>query len=187
MVSYHENLIGILPKNFVQLINIPEYLITSDSTERLFLAIDDFNFAENGDLEFNKSDIIISQSNVDENWHFGYCIKDLTRTGIFPLTHVAEIYLETSSPQKSTNDETTSIKSNQSSKQILRQAISLYPFDSLMQPMNDADTYLKFEKGDYILVTGEFEDKNWLQGENLNGEKGMFPSNYIQFISSNIV
>ncbi len=129
---------------------------------------------------------MISQSNVDENWVFGFCIKNLSRTGIFPLTHVIQIYIDKPVKQQNmTKFETKRSLSvdpqSQSDKGLLRQAISIEPFDN---PDYSEQGFLKFSNGDYILVTGELDDKNWLVGENINGEKGIFPADYIQFISS---
>lgn len=130
-------------------------------------------------------DIMISQSIVDENWAFGYSIKDLSRTGIFPLTHVAQVYIDPpikSNVTKVDTKRSLSVPESQTQpKSFLRQAISVEAFDNA----DDSEQgFLKFSSGDYILVTGELEDKNWLVGENLNGERGIFPADYIQFIAS---
>jgi len=176
---------GILPKNFIRMVNIPEYLIDRNLKERTFIAIENFDFSETGDLEFKKDDIIISQNIVDENWHFGYCINDLARTGIFPLTHVAEIYLHSVSEEPQSKSPVKPAAFNKAVRRVLlRQAISLSSFEDCNSSQS-GQNYLRFNKGDYILVTGELEDPDWLQGENLSGEKGIFPAKHIQYISSN--
>lgn len=183
MANSTDSQTGILPKNFVSLVNIPDYLIDRRLNERLFLAIDQFDVSESGDLAFKKNDIILSQNQVDENWHFGYCINDLSRTGIFPLTHVMEICLQSAenshlnSPVANTQETFLSVK-----KSILRQAIALH--STVDDLVSSGEGYLRFNKGDYILVTGELEDPNWLQGENLHGERGIFQAQYVQYISS---
>lgn len=175
---------GILPKNFVTLINIPDYLIDSRLSERVFLAIDQFDMNESGDLALKTNDIIISQNQVDENWHFGYCISDLSRTGIFPLTHVVEIHLQSAVKSQLNSPAADPQQALAVKKSLLRQAVAL---NSTMDARQTNDeSLLRFNKGDYILVTAELQDPNWLQGENLRAEKGIFPAQYVQYISSKL-
>lgn len=173
---------GILPKNFVTLINIPAYLIDSRLSERVFLAIDQFDVSESGDLAFKTNDIIISQNQVDENWHFGCCISDLSRTGIFPLTHVVEIHLQFAEKSQLNSPVADPHQALAVKKSILRQAVALH--STIEDSQTNDEGFLRFNKGDYILVTAELQDPNWLQGENLRAEKGIFPAQYVQFISS---
>ncbi len=95
------SLIGILPKSFVQVLDIPQYL--ANEIFVIYLAVEDFDFYESGDLEIKKNEILVSQAEVDENWHFGYSIINPNRTGIFPKTHVKRIYLESKHYSNSSN------------------------------------------------------------------------------------
>jgi hypothetical protein len=45
---------GILPINFVRILNLPDELFENDSKFQLYLATDSFNFSQPGDLEFQK-------------------------------------------------------------------------------------------------------------------------------------
>jgi hypothetical protein len=86
------SLIGILPKSFVQILDIPWSLVNAVSG--LYLTIEDFDFYESGDLAIRKNEIIASESEVDENWLFGFSITNSSKTGIFPKTHVRRVYFE---------------------------------------------------------------------------------------------
>ena len=52
MVS-ESNLLGILPVNYLRYIDVDS---ESAATGKLYLAIEDFNLAENGDLDFHKGE-----------------------------------------------------------------------------------------------------------------------------------
>ena len=67
---------------------------------------------------------------------------------------------------------------------IFRQAKVIHAFD-YSNLVNEEHKYLKLNVGDYILVTCELKDPNWLQGEDSSGEKGIFPANYIEYIQGN--
>ena len=61
----------------------------------------------------------------------------------------------------------------------LKQAKVLYAFSR--ESGNEQAKYLKLNKGDYMLVTGNL-DENWVIGEDFKGEKGIYPANYIEYI-----
>ena len=111
--------------------------------------------------------MILAKEKLDDNWIYGHLLNDHSKKGITPLTHLTKVYLETNSIEESSN------------KVEVQQARVLYSFD------NDT-TYsgyncLKLNVGDYILIKGSL-DQNWLIGENINGDNGILPFNYIEYI-----
>jgi hypothetical protein len=136
---------------------------------------------------------------MDQNWLYGYCLNDPSKRGIFPVTHVSRVYLEDEleAPlsqfefNKTNNFQVVQIKQpNKSiveakasymnqSHLILRQAVVKNEF---LPPYDDQlNSYLKLDVGDYVLVTGVI-DENWLIGENIRGDKGLFPLSSIQYL-----
>jgi len=75
-------------------LDIPWSLVNAVSG--LYLTIEDFDFYESGDLAIRKNEIIASESEIDENWLFGFSITNSSKTGIFPKTHVRRVYFELS-------------------------------------------------------------------------------------------
>ena len=119
-------------------------------------------------------DLIVSQNIVDQNWLFGHILSNSDKKGIFPLTHVTQVYTYVHKDEE------------KPTQNIFRQAKAIHAFD-YTHLVNEEQKYLKLNVGDYILVTGELKDPNWLQGEDSSGEKGIFPANYIEYIQGNIL
>lgn len=62
MIGYNDNThVGILPKNFVRQVNIPDYLIGNSNIERIYLSIENFDFGEDGDLDFKKGLLFVKK------------------------------------------------------------------------------------------------------------------------------
>ncbi|RNA05015.1 dynamin-binding -like isoform X1, partial [Brachionus plicatilis] len=81
-------------KDCLQFLHIPYYLIQSSSLlHSLYVASSDFTECEPGDLRFIKSQLIIAEKSIDENWLFGKYLNDATIKGIFPITHVRKVNL----------------------------------------------------------------------------------------------
>jgi len=161
---------GIIPKNHLKQFQIP--LSFSNRQFNLFVAIDNFG-EQNNDLYFLKNDLIISKDNIDENWLYGYLIYDENKSGMFPISFVKQVYLsETNNNKNNTYENIFEPK----------QAKALYSFESTESNHLMNHSYLKFEKNEYLLITDRL-DQNWLIGEKLNGDKGLIPINYIEYLA----
>ncbi|XP_006824971.1 E3 ubiquitin-protein ligase SH3RF1-like [Saccoglossus kowalevskii] len=75
----HNGVTGAFPSNFVTLL--------SNNTPKQVTAIEEFIATSNGDLGFQKGDIITVLDKVDDNWWRGQIGNT---TGIFPVTYVQE-------------------------------------------------------------------------------------------------
>ena len=144
--------------------------------------------------------MVVSQKIIDSDWHYGFYLNDFTKFGIFPTNSVIKVYLKSSSTQidqatlNSTNDnyvneantstqfEFPQYQYNSHEAQLAnvpKQARVLFTF--CRESDNDQIKYLKLEAGDYVLVSGKF-DENLVVCENFKNEKGLFPENYLEYI-----
>jgi hypothetical protein len=200
--------VGILPLNFIKLIDIPESISANphtpaNSTSILYLAVADFNQIEQGDLDFKKGDLVVGVRSVDENWSHGYNKNE--KFGIFPMTHVIKINLsnaasaaqvistpsvvinkEPQMPSQMVNEkvapQTVDSPAANQNKDVnfnLKQAKAIHNFDNTTYSNDSSYNYMKLTAGDYLLITKKLDD-NWLLGENSSGDKGLFPLNCVQ-------
>jgi len=125
-------------------------------------------------------EILVGKNRLDENWFYGHYLNDSSKTGIFPISHVIEIIHMDNRERKDQLVEAESIPE----KKFLpnkpqRQAKTLHSFES---ESNDPKyKYLNFSAGQYLFIHDTL-DENWLIGEKLNGEKGLIPIKYVEFV-----
>ncbi|XP_023239401.1 dynamin-binding protein-like [Centruroides sculpturatus] len=142
---------GSFPSSFVMEIKVSPISLN----EKLFAATDKFSAQEDGDLSFERGDIIVGKRPIDANWWFG---EINNRQGIFPLTHVWAI-------------DTSNLKMEDMPKKVnLKARVKM---DMVAQLPEEVDLI----KGDIITVT-EFIDKDWYRGIS-NDKVGIFPSSFV--------
>jgi len=123
----------------------------------------DYDANEKGELGFKTGDIIFVTQEDASGWFNGYC-KGVF--GMFPSN-----FAEPTSEPAGNPDSAPS-----SSNAPLKKKLCRATFDYEKNESNE----LGFKVGDIITVLSE-DDSGWWTGE-LNGEEGMFPSNFVEVI-----
>ena len=68
---------------------------------------------------------------------------------------------------------------------IFRRKLALYDYDpSQLSPNVDSEVELSFRAGDMVVVFGEMDDDGFFIGE-LNGRRGLVPSNFLTDVPQN--
>ncbi len=195
---------GIIPLSFLNTFHIPPNV--ENGSEKLYVASSDFS--QDGFLDLKKGkfvsfslklfclrvistffvgQLIVEERTIDDAFSSGYYFSDPLIQGTFPLSHVSNINLNKSSSPYPRNDMKTEnfqskIEKNYSSSSFeFRQAKVIQNFDNTPY-LNEPNKYLKLDVGDYVLITKRIND-DWLEGENLLGEKGFLPFNYVEFLN----
>ncbi len=76
------------------------------------------------------------------------------------------------------------ISNNKNNGQNSRAMLALYDYDpQSLSPNADADVELPFRTGEIIMVIGEMDEDGFYLGE-LNGKRGLVPSNFLQPIQN---
>lgn len=145
--------------------NMPlSYLIPIDypvlkKGEELFVGIETFSAQQDGDLSFEKGDLIVGVSQVDDNWWQG---KYGSKSGLFPTTHTWQL----------------------DSRVVKERTFSL-PINTTALVLNDMkaqlDEEIDLHAGDFITVL-EVIDKNWFRGVS-RGRTGVFPAAFVSLVS----
>eukprot|EP01121_Diplochlamys_sp_Union-15-3_P022138 TRINITY_DN9334_c0_g1_i1.p1 TRINITY_DN9334_c0_g1~~TRINITY_DN9334_c0_g1_i1.p1 ORF type:complete len:253 (-),score=65.05 TRINITY_DN9334_c0_g1_i1:113-871(-) len=138
------------------------------------LAIHPFVGGEDGDLPFNKGDVIYLLSKEDDPWWFGE-LND--KQGMFPSNYVKELPPDTEedpnlaekSSELKEEKPPTNISPNKDTES--RYLVARFPY-TRGEPGD-----LEFKSGDIIRLVDKEEDP-WWRGE-LNGKIGLFPSNFV--------
>ncbi|XP_055335656.1 dynamin-binding protein-like isoform X2 [Paramacrobiotus metropolitanus] len=198
---------GKLPSYCLEPFEIP--VLVDSSAQIIFVAVKDFAGSENGDLSFGKGSVITGDRAVDANWWYGW-IGD--RHGIFPLEWVRDVSQDVLqersngffSSQPITSDVSYSetaitTKINGSSQAPIPDLLSNHMVSSIMTPAPDVSVItcphgralydfhtgltneLSFKAGDVVLLHN-YVDPNWLEGELPNGQRGIFPKDFITII-----
>lgn len=154
---------GAFPAAFVLPLPIPAL----NPGEVLFAAKESFTAEQDGDLDFNKGDLVIGKHSVDSNWYQGCCAG---RQGIFPLSFVQQLHVSTY--QQCDN----SISQLQKPKRLARALMDLVPMLSEELP---------FSKGDLIDILEETDD-GWFRGQ-VNGRIGVFPPAFVEMVNEHDV
>ena len=177
---------------------------------RHFEGMYDFNSGEDGDLSFNKGDVITLIQEMDENWI--ECKDDTGRKGLVPLDYVKELTpaapppkptpvqlpvspqakpfaaTKASSPPSPFSQATASPASAASSfatnasAERMKLAVALYDFD----PQQPED--IRLRKEDLVKVRSEI-DEQWWEGVVLdaNGKEsktaGVFPTTFVRLLT----
>jgi hypothetical protein len=179
---------GIIPHNYVEFLsNLPDLIDQIDLNAcQIYVANSNFDTnLEPGDLETKKNDLLISIEQIDSNWLYGYNLKNNNQYGIFPLTHVNQVYIEIK-----TNHANSSIilnDNNDLSSSLPKQAKVLYDFKTTTENeyYNDELKYLNLTQNDYVLITDKL-NSDWYIGENYTGEKGIIPIQYVEILDDSI-
>ena len=202
-----------VPINHLKSLVIPEYLLwEQDDQYELYLGISDFVYAESGDLDFKKGQLVVSEKIIDSDWMHGFYLDNMSKTGIFPKVCVTKVFLKTSPVPAATQHGANEIISheyvNEYSSNLNQQAVnqavsneytssqyerteSLKTFDSLKQA-RVLYAFSRESDNDHTkylnLEVGDYIlvvgnlDENWVSAENIKGEKGIFPVRYIEYI-----
>ncbi|ESO00847.1 hypothetical protein HELRODRAFT_175340 [Helobdella robusta] len=78
---------GCFPKLYVELCALPGY----SGLGEVCLSIASFITGIDGDLNFEKNEIIILERQIDENWCEGFSSNSCTKKGIFPLNFIKKL------------------------------------------------------------------------------------------------
>nr|XP_009861636.1 dynamin-binding protein-like [Ciona intestinalis] len=146
---------GQFPKDFVTFIQLP----TTKPSEKLLFALDSFFPETSEDLPFEKGDIIVMESKIDESWVMGRCNN---QRGMFPLNYTMEF-------RKSTK-----LKSR---NEVLSQV------QATMSLTAQLDNELSFKAGEIIDVC-KYVDDAWAEGR-IGDRTGVFPLSFTTKISIN--
>ncbi|XP_077984394.1 SH3 domain-containing protein 19-like [Glandiceps talaboti] len=185
--------IGMFPKNYVEVLeDLPEEkeeikpdtlsisLTLSFSGPRCRARFD-FEAEGENDLDFEEGDVIRLIEPVGQEWMKGELNG---KTGIFPLEfveiieHLPETTKAMSMPRGFAAPAAEIVVTPPTPVSDDNVVSALYDFDG----MNS--TELSFKTGDRIKVTNQVNEE-WLIGE-CNGQKGRFPSNFIESIPANL-
>jgi len=127
-------------------------------------ALYDFQGQEPGDLDFRVDDIItLTLCDPEEEWWQGTIG---TRSGTFPRDYVQRITADT---QASTSPSISTAAS--SDPVIIKKVVAQYDF------VGEAADELSFKTGDVLSVVCEID--GWFDGTDANGQRGIFPANYV--------
>jgi hypothetical protein len=86
---------GIVPVTYLRTIPLVDHLNKRNNEHNvLFLATDNFSYKEEGDLDFIKGQLIISEKVVDDNWFYGSYLNDSSKCGIFPNTVIKRVNID---------------------------------------------------------------------------------------------
>lgn len=139
-----------------------QQVATTSNKSQQFRALYDYNPQETNELSFKEGDIInLIEKFPDSEWWKGECKG---KVGLFPGNYVEPVQQaqQPSLPAK-----------QEASKQQKARAI----YDYAAQETNE----LSFKEGDIITVVDKITDSDWWMGE-LNGKKGVFPTNYVEIM-----
>ncbi|ONH75243.1 Actin-binding protein [Pichia kudriavzevii] len=149
----------------------PEASKASESKSNVAVAEYDYEKDEDNEIGFAEGETITAIEFVDEDWWQG--TNAAGETGLFPASYVSlkiETTVETSaSPALPTRNDPTPpepVKSEGPS------AIAEFDYDA------SEDNELTFKEGDIITDIDQVDDDWWLGS--LNGERKLFPSNYVK-------
>lgn len=165
------------------------------NNETLFLSVHDFPLIEKQDLDFFKNELIIGKKKIDENWWHGCYLNNKSKCGIFPISHVRKVQLDSrnSSNNSLINDNLTNRSSSDSSSSSNYETLNRSDSDTKIlyaTVTNNADSsnmpklnlnnldYLDATIGDHIFNVHEI-DSYWVEGENIYGKKGIIPKNCV--------
>ena len=191
---------GIIAYNYIEYVSNLAELIDQIDLNSCQIYVANSNFDTNlepGDLAIKKSDLLVSIKEIDSNWLYGYNLmsKDNNQYGIFPSTHVNQIYIENNNKpiinyannsitsSSSTNDNNNNSDFDLSS--LPKQAKVLYDFINENEYYNNDLKYLNLTQNDYVLITDKL-NSDWYIGENYTGEKGIIPVQYVEILKESV-
>nr|XP_039264334.1 dynamin-binding protein-like isoform X2 [Styela clava] len=170
--------IGQFPVDFVVDIAIPKH----SKDEVLLYALDAFYPEVNGDLSFNKGDIIVLENKVNNEWGTGR--SGNSNRGIFPLNYTAKLpspkidsfnksSVRRKAPVVPLANKIKSTKGMADKSEVLGKA------KAIMNLTAQLDEELSFQVGDEILITGVSDDGLWFDGKT-GSESGSFPASFVK-------
>uniref|UniRef100_A0AAG5D0J9 SH3 domain-containing protein n=1 Tax=Anopheles atroparvus TaxID=41427 RepID=A0AAG5D0J9_ANOAO len=141
------------------------------SEEPYGIALYDFEGETMEDLSFKTNEKIYLLSRLNEEWYMGRDRRGLE--GMFPVNYVeVKVPLSTEQPQQQDESESTAKAGTQKVR-------ALYQFTA-----ETADD-LTIMENDLVTVLYQITPE-WLYGE-INGRRGQFPANYIEYVPSNLL
>ncbi|KAJ9579096.1 hypothetical protein L9F63_024802, partial [Diploptera punctata] len=145
---------GKFPSSHLILVDVPSL----EDNHELFAAIADFSKQQDGDLGFSRGELIVGESQINEDWWYG---RIDVRKGIFPVTYTWRLeskYLKAKLKPKPMNKRA---RVKMSMKAQLEEEMDLHEGD--------------------IVVLKEIIDKNWYRGV-CGSREGIFPSTYVEIL-----
>lgn len=128
----------------------------------IFVAKRSFVQQEEGDLGFERNDIIIGQRSLNENWFEGHVLHAKSRVGMFPITYtwkVSMIAVQDDSDHTNIFDP------------VGQRAVVIHDMSAKL------DQEINLRKGDMVMVFGNHDDL-YYYGES-QGNKGIFPKSFV--------
>ncbi|XP_011861112.1 PREDICTED: intersectin-1 isoform X2 [Vollenhovia emeryi] len=163
---------GIFPSNYVEKCDAPSQ---RGRKPEIVQVIAPYQATSSEQLNLQRGQLIMIRKKTDSGWWEGelQARGKKRQVGWFPATYVKPL---TSSSNRST-PVSHGYQDSPTDPNIER-VMALYPY----QAQNEDE--LSFEKGDVISVLAK-EEASWWRGE-LNGVSGVFPSNYVSPLSSEL-
>lgn len=125
---------------------------------------------------------MVCTKQIDANWLSGHYLNDPKRKGIFPVTHVAKLSLESTTDSSRSNISPKKEETNYSMP-LPAKAINAFRSEDMSDFNSRRDYYLDLDFGDYLLIAARL-DANWYRGENHLGKKGVFPVSCVELLST---
>lgn len=132
----------------------------------------DYEKDEDNEVGFSEGDLIVGIEFVDEEWWSGKN-SATGETGLFPASYVS--LKSTESPQQDSKaaEEPPAVEESVAADNK-PSAVAEYDYEK------DEDNEIGFNEGD-VIVDIDFVDDSWWSGRNeLTGEMGLFPANYVK-------